>query len=155
MGENLFRGSLLGVPSFCVSPLQWGLGASCIKFWAEAERDFFIGLGGTGCVQFLLSGCGQCGHQAVAHYYGCKNFRQWDGSRAHYYRSIFIWQWEGATVSICTQKNTKKMGDIMCPASSTYKDFENFLKNFSNVFVFQKSAVNLPLKSNRISQGVL
>ena len=52
-------------------------------------------------------------------------------------------------------KNTKKMGDIMYPVSSTYKDFEKIFEKFSNVFVFQKSAVNLPLKSDRISQGVL
>ena len=52
-------------------------------------------------------------------------------------------------------KNTKKMGDIMCPVSSTYKDFEKFFEKFSNVFVLKKFAVNLPLKSNGISQNVL
>lgn len=50
-------------------------------------------------------------------------------------------------------KNTKKIGDIICPVSSTYKDFEKIFEKFSNVFVFQKSAVNLLLKSVTVSLG--
>ena len=45
-------------------------------------------------------------------------------------------------------KNTKKMGDIMYPVSSTYKDFEKIFEKFSNVFVLKKFAV--PLRCHQI-----
>lgn len=61
MGRIYLGGACLGVPSFCVSPLQWELGGGCIKFEQAGLRGFFIGLGEPAVGNFFYQAVGNVG----------------------------------------------------------------------------------------------